>query len=156
GMVYVEDILKAPGTLAKLGALVVARLAPARLLASGRNPDAPATVIFSSGSTGVPKGVVLSHYNVIANIEAIAQAYAFGKEDRLIEVLPFFHSFGFTVTVWFPLLNGGTVAYHPNPLEAKAVGALVAKYRGTFLLSTPTFCTGYTRKCSREDFATMK
>jgi acyl-[acyl-carrier-protein]-phospholipid O-acyltransferase/long-chain-fatty-acid--[acyl-carrier-protein] ligase len=156
GMVYVEDILKAQGGLAKLSALVAARLLPAPLLVSGRNPDAPATVIFSSGSTGVPKGVVLSHYNVIANLEAIAQVYRYGREDRIVGALPFFHSFGFTVTIWFPLIAGGAVAYHPNPLDAKAIGALVAKYRGTFLLSTPTFCTGYTRKCSREEFATLR
>ena len=62
------------------------------MLASGRNPDAPATVIFSSGSTGVPKGVELSHYNVISNIEAIAQVFAFGREDRIVGALPFFHS----------------------------------------------------------------
>jgi acyl-[acyl-carrier-protein]-phospholipid O-acyltransferase/long-chain-fatty-acid--[acyl-carrier-protein] ligase len=156
GMVYVEDILAAQSPIAKIGALVAARLAPARMLVSGSNPDAPATVIFSSGSTGVPKGVVLSHYNVIANIEAIAQVYSFGREDRIIGALPFFHSFGFTVTIWFPLIGAGAVAYHPNPLDAKAIAALVQKYRGTFLLSTPTFCTGYTRKCSREEFATLR
>jgi acyl-[acyl-carrier-protein]-phospholipid O-acyltransferase/long-chain-fatty-acid--[acyl-carrier-protein] ligase len=155
-MVYVEDILAAQGKFARLVALVAARVAPARLLASGHNPDSRATVIFSSGSTGVPKGVVLSHYNVIANIEAIAQVYSFGREDRIVGALPFFHSFGYTVTIWFPLICGGAVAYHPTPLDPKAVGALVAKYRGTFLLSTPTFCTGYIRKCVREEFASLR
>jgi acyl-[acyl-carrier-protein]-phospholipid O-acyltransferase/long-chain-fatty-acid--[acyl-carrier-protein] ligase len=126
------------------------------MLVPDRNPDAPATVIFSSGSTGVPKGVVLSHYNVLANIRAIAQVYSFGRGDCIIGALPFFHSFGFTVTVWFPLISGGAVAYHPNPLDAKAIGGLVAKYRATILLSTPTFCTGYIRKCTREEFATLR
>src|SRR5262249_44851563 len=106
GMVYVEDIQAAQGKFARLVALAAARVAPARLLASGHNPDSPATVIFSSGSTGVPKGVVLSHYNVIANIEAIAQVYSFSREDRIVGALPFFHSFGYTVTIWFPLICG--------------------------------------------------
>ena len=62
-------------------------------------------------------------------------------------MLPFFHSFGFTVTIWFPLISGCGVVYHPNPTDARAIGELVAKYRGTLLLSTPTFCSTYTRKC---------
>jgi acyl-[acyl-carrier-protein]-phospholipid O-acyltransferase/long-chain-fatty-acid--[acyl-carrier-protein] ligase len=156
GMVFVEDILAAQSALAKLWALVAARLAPARLLTGSHNPDSPATVIFSSGSTGTPKGVLLSHYNIISNIEAIAQVFSIGPRDRIIGSLPLFHSFGFTVTVWFPLLAGCGVAYHPNPLDARGIGALVSKYRGTLLLSTPTFCAAYARKCSREDFASLR
>src|SRR5439155_20257033 len=119
-------------------------------------PDSPATVIFSSGSTGEPKGVLLSHYNVISNIEGIAQVFPIGRADRIVGSLPLFHSFGFTVTLWFPLVIGCGVVYHPNPLDAKGIGALVAKYRGTFLLSTPTFCAGYTRKCTRAEFASLR
>jgi acyl-[acyl-carrier-protein]-phospholipid O-acyltransferase/long-chain-fatty-acid--[acyl-carrier-protein] ligase len=71
-------------------------------------------------------------------------------------VLPFFHSFGFTVTIWFPLLAGCGVVYHPNPTEAKAVGDLVQKHKATLLLSTPTFCSTYTRKCPAEQFASLR
>jgi acyl-[acyl-carrier-protein]-phospholipid O-acyltransferase/long-chain-fatty-acid--[acyl-carrier-protein] ligase len=112
--------------------------------------------MFSSGSTGVPKGVVLSHYNVLSNIEAIAQVFWIGADDRIVGSLPFFHSFGYTVTIWFPLIAGCGAVYHPNPMDAQAVGQLVAKYRGTFLVSTPTICSGYTRKCAREDFASLR
>jgi len=156
GMVFVEDILARAGTLARLRALAAARFVPAALLAGRARPDALATVIFSSGSTGIPKGVMLSHYNVIANIEAIAQIFWIGERDRIVGVLPFFHSFGYTVTIWFPLIVGCGVVYHPNPTDAKAIGELIAKYRATFLLSTPTFCAAYTRKCSREEFASLR
>jgi acyl-[acyl-carrier-protein]-phospholipid O-acyltransferase/long-chain-fatty-acid--[acyl-carrier-protein] ligase len=157
GMVYVEDILGGAGKLAQLSALAAARLAPARFLArGGATPDSLATVVFSSGSTGVPKGVMLSHYNLLANIEAIEQVFRLNREDRIAGVLPFFHSFGFTITIWFPLIAGCGVVYHSNPTEAAAIGKLVAKYRATLLLSTPTFCATYTRKCAREDFATLR
>jgi acyl-[acyl-carrier-protein]-phospholipid O-acyltransferase / long-chain-fatty-acid--[acyl-carrier-protein] ligase len=71
-------------------------------------------------------------------------------------VLPFFHSFGFTITIWLPLVTGCGAAYHPNPTDAKAIGELVAKHKGTFLLSTPTFCSGYARKCTKEQFSTLR
>jgi acyl-[acyl-carrier-protein]-phospholipid O-acyltransferase/long-chain-fatty-acid--[acyl-carrier-protein] ligase len=156
GMVFVEDILARVGTVARLRALAAARFAPARLLCGAASPDAMATVIFSSGSTGIPKGVMLSHYNVLANIDAMAQLFWIGERDRIVGVLPFFHSFGYTVTIWFPLISGCGVVYHPNPTDAKAVGELTAKYQATFLLSTPTFCAGYTRKCSKEEFASLR
>ncbi len=160
-MVFLEDILKGTSAWAKLRALWIARLAPARLLVAWyggwkQTPDSLATVIFSSGSTGTPKGVMLSHYNVVSNIEAMAQVYWIGPRDRIVGVLPFFHSFGFTVTIWLPLLAGCGVAYHPNPTDGQAIGELVAKYKGTFLLSTPTFCASYARKCARQEFATLR
>jgi acyl-[acyl-carrier-protein]-phospholipid O-acyltransferase/long-chain-fatty-acid--[acyl-carrier-protein] ligase len=157
GMVLVEDILGRAGKWERLRALLAALLAPRALLCrGGGTPDSAATVIFSSGSTGVPKGVVLSHYNVLSNIEAIAQVFWIGAEDRIVGSLPFFHSFGYTVTIWFPLIASCGAVYHPNPMDAQAVGQLVAKYRGTFLVSTPTICSGYTRKCAREDFASLR
>ena len=158
GMVHVEDILARAGKLAFLRALMAARFVPAALLCRGgeRTPDSPATIIFSSGSTGTPKGVVLSHYNVLANIEAIEQVFWIGAQDRIVGGLPFFHSFGYTVTIWFPLVSGCGAVYHPNPTDARAIAELVFKYRGTFLLSTPTLCSGYTRKCSREEFASLR
>ena len=65
---------------------------------------------------------MLSHYNVISNIDAMAQLFWLGEHDRIVGVLPFFHSFGFTVTIWFPLVAGCGVVYHPNPTDAKAIG----------------------------------
>ncbi len=149
-MVFVEDILARASKFATVRALLAARLMPAGML---NKRHELATVIFSSGSTGVPKGVMLSHDNVLANIEAMAQLFWINADDRIVGVLPFFHSFGFTVTIWFPLIAGCGVVYHPNPTDATAIGELVEKYHATLLLSTPTFCSTYTRKCSREEFA---
>jgi len=157
GAVFIEDVLGAATSGAKLTALLRARLLPARWLIRGNaTPDSLATIIFSSGSTGVPKGVMLSHHNVIANIESIGQVFSLTAQDRIMGVLPFFHSFGFTVTVWLPLVVGCGAVYHPNPTDAKVIGELVEKHRGTFLLSTPTFCSTYARKCTREQFASMR
>jgi acyl-[acyl-carrier-protein]-phospholipid O-acyltransferase/long-chain-fatty-acid--[acyl-carrier-protein] ligase len=152
-LVYVEDLFKSATGSDKLRAYLAARFfaRPVRV-----KPESIATVIFSSGSTGVPKGVLLSHYNVLSNIEAIAQLFWINADDRVVGVLPFFHSFGFTVTVWFPLVSGCGAIYHPNPTEAAAIGELVQKYRGTLLLSTPTFCSTYTRKCTKEQFASLR
>src|ERR1035441_4561106 len=156
-MVFGEDILGRAGKWERLRAILAARFATRDVLCRrGGTPDSVATVIFSSGSTGVPKGVVLSHYNILSNIEAIAQVFWIGAEDRIVGSLPFFHSFGYTVTIWFPLIAGCGAVYHPNPTDAQAVGQLVARYRGTFLLSTPTICSGYTRKCAREEFASLR
>jgi acyl-[acyl-carrier-protein]-phospholipid O-acyltransferase/long-chain-fatty-acid--[acyl-carrier-protein] ligase len=117
--------------------------------------DDIATVIFSSGSTGDPKGVVLSHYNIVANVEQAGQTFRFSKNDRLLGVLPFFHSFGFTITLWLPAVYGAGVAYHPSPIDLGAIGELVRDYSVSFLLSTPTFLEKYTRRCSPEDFGSL-
>jgi len=155
--VFVEDIFTGAGAIAKARALLTARFAPVALLSRAapigaatvrersssatalNGPDPLATVIFSSGSTGEPKGVMVSHYNAIANIEAIAQIFRISSHDRVVGALPFFHSFGYTITVWFPLVAGCGAVYHANPTDAKGLGEMVEKYRGTLLLSTPTF-----------------
>jgi acyl-[acyl-carrier-protein]-phospholipid O-acyltransferase / long-chain-fatty-acid--[acyl-carrier-protein] ligase len=161
GAVFIEDLVGQAGGPAKAWLVIEARFMPARLLTARyglgkRSADSLATVIFSSGSSGTPKGVMLSHYNMIANIRAMAQVFWINDNDRVAGVLPFFHSFGFTVTIWLPLIAGCGALYHPNPNDAGKIGELVAKYKGTLLLSTPTFCAAYTRKCSKEDFASLR
>ena len=153
GVVYVEDLVGGASKAEQVSAYLRARFLPHR---TRRTPDSLATVVFSSGSTGVPKGVMLSHYNLISNIEAFSQLFPITADDRVAGVLPFFHSFGFTVTIWFPLLSGCGVVYHHNPTDARATGELVRKYDATFLLSTPTFCTAYARKCTKEEFASLR
>lgn len=156
GAVYLEDIMASLTKAQKLWALVKARLAPMAWLTPQSGPNDLATVIFSSGSTGVPKGIMLSHFNLATNVDAVLQIFSLDERDRIIGVLPLFHSFGFMATIWLPLFTGGGVVYHPNPTDAKVIGELIHKYKGTFLLSTPTFCGTYMRKCTREQFASLR
>jgi acyl-[acyl-carrier-protein]-phospholipid O-acyltransferase/long-chain-fatty-acid--[acyl-carrier-protein] ligase len=160
GMVFLEDLLAASSAVARLRMLAVARLLPPPLIerfyTARTPPEALATIIFSSGSTGVPKGVMLTHTNVLANIDAATELFRLTSADVVLGVLPFFHSFGYTVTLWLPLVVGFGAAYHTNPTDAKTIGELAAKYGATLLISTPTFCAGYVRKIQREQFAKLR
>lgn len=118
--------------------------------------DDLATVIFSSGSTGEPKGVMLTHGNIAANAESMIQAVALRKEDRALGVLPMFHSFGYTVTLWVPLQVGASVAYYPDPRQAKEIGELCRTLACTIYLSTPTFLRFCLRRCEPDDFKTLR
>jgi acyl-[acyl-carrier-protein]-phospholipid O-acyltransferase/long-chain-fatty-acid--[acyl-carrier-protein] ligase len=161
GMVFLEDLTQVITPLQKGLAVIAAFLLPSGFLGAlynrtALNPNSLATVIFSSGSTGVPKGVMLSHHNILSNVEAIAQLFWVTGQDRMMGVLPFFHSFGFTGTLMFPLIAGFGVVYHTNPMDAKTIGELVSKYRATILISTPTFSVGYLRRCSAQEFSTLR
>jgi len=159
-MVFLEDLRKEITKGDKIVALLHARLAPIswlrRRYGGGKTSESLATIIFSSGSTGVPKGVMITHHNVLANVDSLAQIFPMDERDCFIGVLPLFHSFGFTGTFWFPLLQGASVVYHPNPMDAKTVGEIAEKYKATMLISTPTFCNAYLRRVSKEQFATLK
>jgi acyl-[acyl-carrier-protein]-phospholipid O-acyltransferase/long-chain-fatty-acid--[acyl-carrier-protein] ligase len=161
GMIFLEDLRGEIGAVARLRALVHARLLPFALLrrwygGDGRSSQSLATIIFSSGSTGTPKGVMLTHGSVLANIRSLERIFDIGPGDVFIGVLPFFHSFGFTGTLWLPLLWGAGVAYHPTPTDAKTIGELAATHRATMLISTPTFCGQYVRRCTPEQFAHLR
>jgi len=152
GVVYLEDLLPSFSKLAKIRAYLAARF----LLGSpGRGSDV-AAIIFSSGSTGDPKGVELTHRNLLSNMDAVARLYPVSPADVMLGVLPFVHSFGFAYTLCFPLLYRFPVVLHPNPADAKGIGELAARYAATFLLSTPTFAATYARKCTREQFAHIR
>ena len=118
--------------------------------------DRLATVIFSSGSTGDPKGVMLTHFNIMANIGQVSQVFALDARDKVLGILPFFHSFGFTAGLWLPAVQGVGVVFHANPLDAQVVGELVARYRVTLLIATPTFLQGYMRRCKPESFGSLQ
>jgi acyl-[acyl-carrier-protein]-phospholipid O-acyltransferase/long-chain-fatty-acid--[acyl-carrier-protein] ligase len=157
-----EDLAPTVTRWDRLAALLGFCLLPHRLLRRYVREDrsrtvwSTATVIFSSGSTGDPKGVMLSHANLHANIEGLFQTLDLRASDSVLGVLPFFHSFGLTGTLWLPLTSGLGAVYHPNPLDFKVVGELAARFRPTVLTSTPTFLMGYLRKCEKEQFASLR
>ena len=118
--------------------------------------DDLATIIFSSGSTGEPKGVMLSHFSVDSNVEGVAQVFHMGPNDRLLGILPFFHSFGYLATIWLAANHGIGVVYHPTPLDAGAIGELIQKKGVTLLIATPTFLQLYLRRCTSDQFGSVR
>ena len=113
------------------------------------------TVIFSSGSTGEPKGVLLTHGNIGSNVEALTQVLRVTSRDRLLGILPLFHSFGY-MSFWFAAGKGVAMPTHFNPLEGAVVGDLVHRYRVTILLATPTFLQIYMRGCTPAQFGSLR
>jgi len=159
--ILLEEVAAAPGLAERAAAWFRSRLLPAGLLIraiGGRSVrlDDVATIIFSSGSTGDPKGVVLTHYNIASNVDQLNQVFMLGPRDRILGILPFFHSFGFTGTLGMPAAVGIGVVFHPNPLESRVIGALVGQHAVTFLLATPTFLQAYIRRCTPEDFGSLR
>ena len=159
--IFIEDIAQKPRFFERLGAALVFFLSPRTVetyAGSERKTklDDIATIIFSSGSTGEPKGVVLTHYNVAANVEQLNQVFLLHSNDRIMGILPFFHSFGFTGTLCLPAATGIGAVFHPNPLDSRVIGALVNKYAVTMLLATPTFLNAYTRRCEPEQFGSLR
>jgi acyl-[acyl-carrier-protein]-phospholipid O-acyltransferase/long-chain-fatty-acid--[acyl-carrier-protein] ligase len=161
-IIYVESLAENARLSEKLTALLAAKLFPARMLdwllgvSRPAMLDDTATIIFSSGSTGEPKGVILSHFNLASNVEQLEQVFHLHDGDRILGILPFFHSFGFTGTLCLPPLAGIGVVFHPSPLDAGAIGALVSKYSVTMLLSTPTFLNSYARRIPAEAFGSLR
>ena len=160
-LVYLEDFKDQPTTGDKLGSALAAYLMPAGMLAQSLGArktkgDDVLTVIFTSGSTGTPKGVMLTHANITSQVDAVEQVVNLTERDVLIGTLPFFHSLGFTVTLWAAMALDLQAAYHFSPLDAKQVGKLCQKYRGTLLLSTPTFLRGYLRRCAPDELRSLE
>jgi len=160
--IFIEDAAGEPSSGERLSCALAAALLPWRLLMKfagcvrRAQLDDVATIIFSSGSTGDPKGVILTHYNVASNVEQLNQVFMVHSDDRILGILPFFHSFGFTGTLCLPAATGVGVVFHPNPLDSRVIGALIRTYKVTMLLATPTFLNAYTRRCEPEDFGSLR
>ncbi len=115
-----------------------------------------AILLFTSGSSGEPKGVVLSHHNILGNVSQFNVLLNAKKDDAILASLPFFHSFGSTVTLWYPLVEGVPIVTYPNPLDAAKISALIEKYQLTLLLATPTFLRAYLRKAEPAQLRSLR
>jgi acyl-[acyl-carrier-protein]-phospholipid O-acyltransferase/long-chain-fatty-acid--[acyl-carrier-protein] ligase len=140
---------------------ILAKLLPASVLASllglpADGGDEEAALLFTSGSSGEPKGVVLSHRNLLANVTQFSLRINLGPEDKVLGCLPLFHSFGCTVTLWWVLLDGIGLVTYPSPLEVPKLAGLIEAHRISLLLTTPTFLRGYLRKAKREQLASLR
>jgi acyl-[acyl-carrier-protein]-phospholipid O-acyltransferase/long-chain-fatty-acid--[acyl-carrier-protein] ligase len=160
-LVLLEDIPKQVTLADKIWAATVAKLVPISLLGHflpglhAESLDDTATVIFTSGSTGNPKGVVLSQRNILTNIHQFDNHLNILPHESLLGILPFFHSFGFTVGIWTVLCLGKRIVYHFNPLDAKIVGKLCETHKVTLIAGTPTFMRSYLQRCDPKQFATL-
>ncbi|MCW2239058.1 AMP-binding protein [Azospirillum canadense] len=150
-----EDVRKEVGPLDKLWGLAVSWVPT---LMRGRTAPAgsPGAVLYTSGSEGTPKGVVLSHANFLANVAQIAAVVDLFPTDRVVNPLPVFHSFGLTAGLFLPLLVGVPTCLYPSPLHYRAVAALVAERKATVLFATDTFLTGYGRAPSEGELASLR
>lgn len=160
-IIYLEDVLPHIGFATRLLAVFAAFCLPIRLIeklcgaVSRPSVEETATIIFSSGSTGEPKGVMLSHYNVAANAEAVGQAITVNDSDKLLGILPLFHSFGY-MSLWYAIRFGMGIVFHPNPLDAGKIGEVIENEAVTFLIATPTFLQIYMRRCSPGQLGSLR
>ncbi|MEM6915356.1 MAG: AMP-binding protein [Verrucomicrobiota bacterium] len=115
-----------------------------------------AVLLFTSGSSGEPKGVVLSHRNMLANVNQFGSRVNLKSDDKLLGCLPLFHSFGCTVTMWYPIIEGVSVVTYPSPLETAKLAELIEEHKVSLLLATPTFLRGYLRRATKEQLECVK
>ncbi|MEE2967585.1 MAG: AMP-binding protein [Verrucomicrobiota bacterium] len=118
--------------------------------------DEEAVLLFTSGSSGNPKGVVLTHRNILANVSQFGSRLELSDDDKVLGCLPLFHSFGSTVTLWYPMLEGVDLVTYPSPLDPPKLADLIQKHKVTLLLATPTFLRGYMRRVDPEKLKTIK
>lgn len=146
---YLEDMKQEISKVTQVSLLALSFILPANLLYAifGKRTDInqPAAILFSSGSEGEPKGVVLSHRNIMANIRQVSDVLDVRKEDAVMATLPLFHAFGLTVTGLMPLVEGTMVVFHPDPTEALTIAKAIAKHRATVFCGTSTFLRLFTR-----------
>lgn len=159
-IVYLDDLREKITLMDKLSSAIKAYALPAMILERMLGltkiaSDDLLTIIFTSGSTGEPKGVMLSQHNISTNVESIDQIFSFTSKDTIVGILPFFHSFGYTGCLWLPLSRSMAVTYHVNPLDARQIGKQCQKYRGTILITTPTFLRSYIKRCPVEQLQSL-
>jgi acyl-[acyl-carrier-protein]-phospholipid O-acyltransferase/long-chain-fatty-acid--[acyl-carrier-protein] ligase len=159
-LILLDRIL--PPMKGKIGLwLALSKLLPAGLIASllklpQKGGSEEAVLLFTSGSSGDPKGVILSHRNLLANVNQFGSRIDLRSDDRVLGCLPLFHSFGCTVTMWYPMIEGVSVVTYPSPLEVAKLAELIEEHSLSLLIATPTFLRGYLRKATKEQLDCLK
>ncbi|MGK0456027.1 MAG: acyl-[acyl-carrier-protein]-phospholipid O-acyltransferase [Zhongshania aliphaticivorans] len=161
GVIDIVEILKGISKLKIVALISAIKVLPAKLLAKllkvpAVGGDAEAGLLFTSGSSGEPKGVILTHRNVLGNCLQIDGSQLLPEGEKVIASLPIFHSFGFTVTLWYPILRCVSVVTLPSPLEFKKIAEAIAAESASVLISTPTFLKPYIRRVAAEKLKTLK
>ena len=158
-LVFIEDLVAEIGLPEKLTGFLMARCGARRIIKDlgleGVTPDKHAVILFTSGSEAAPKGVPLSHGNIMSNLRSALEVMSFESDDVLLGILPPFHAFGFMACIMFPLTSGLKTAYYPNPTDGRRVSEALSKWRATAILGTPTFIAS-TLKASREMLTTLR
>jgi acyl-[acyl-carrier-protein]-phospholipid O-acyltransferase/long-chain-fatty-acid--[acyl-carrier-protein] ligase len=149
-LVYLEDVKETIPKSALFFALLQAKLLPTAILKAlyfknSASLEDTAAILFSSGSEGIPKGVQLTHTNIMGNLKQITAVLNPNDDDVILNALPIFHAFGLTVTTFLPLIEGIPMVCQPDPTDAKTIGRLVAQNQVSILLGTSTFLRIYTR-----------
>ena len=155
-IIYIEDLRAAITGGARLAGLLRARLAPASVLRNIASPEDTAAILFTSGSEGMPKGVELTHRNILSNIRQMLSVCDLQDWDRFFNALPLFHSFGLTVGTLAPLVRGCAVVFYPSPLHYRVVPTAFYHRDCTIMLATNTFLNGYARKAHAMDFRSLR
>jgi acyl-[acyl-carrier-protein]-phospholipid O-acyltransferase/long-chain-fatty-acid--[acyl-carrier-protein] ligase len=160
-VVQIEEAVRSVGPVERFLALgqIVALPGPLlrrRLLGTPRPAADEAVLLFTSGTSGRPKGVPLTSANILGNLAQITETGFLRHDDRLCSALPLFHSFGLTMGLFFPLLAGRTVVTAPSPLDSGALAAACRLHAPTVLLGTPTFLRGYLKRVPRDAFGTLR
>ncbi len=157
-LVYLEDVAQNIGLAVKLKSWIGARFAEQvyRHNCKDTDPDQPAMILFTSGSEGTPKGVVLSHANLLANRAQLAARVDFTAQDIILNALPLFHSFGLTAGTLLPILSGMKTFFYPSPLHYRIVPEIAYDINATVMFGTNTFLSGYARFAHPYDFYSMR
>ncbi|QBQ54599.1 AMP-binding protein [Nitrosococcus wardiae] len=157
-LIYLEDLRQHIGPWKLLQAMARSRFARAAYWRTvpQATPDDPAVVLFTSGSEGTPKGVVLSHANLLANIQQVASRIDFTREDLILNTLPVFHAFGLTAGTLLPLLSGVPLFLYPSPLHYRMVPEVSYHVNATILFGTNTFLAGYAQHAHPYDFHSIR
>ncbi len=127
-----------------------------QMIRVNRKADDPAVILFTSGSEGTPKGVVLTHRNILSNAAQAAARIDFNTKDKVFNVLPVFHSFGLTAGTILPLISGVPVYFYPSPLHYRIVPELIYGSNSTIIFGTDTFLSGYARTAHAYDFRSLR